>query len=65
MVLMLVYWKTRLTETNCRLSDNPGDKAGNPVVSPDGKYMSFSLGKALDEPPGAGYGLFLLELDEP
>ncbi|KAK3711650.1 hypothetical protein LTR37_009426 [Vermiconidia calcicola] len=47
------------------LSDNPGDKAGNPVVSPDGKYMSFSLGKALDEPPGAGYGLFLLELDEP
>lgn len=36
------------------------------VVSPDGKYMAFSLGKA-DEPSGrigAGYGIYLLELEE-
>ncbi|KIW70534.1 hypothetical protein PV04_02795 [Phialophora macrospora] len=45
------------------MSDIPGNKAGNPVVSRDGKYMCYSLGKAEDDPPGAGYGLFLLELD--
>lgn len=47
-----------------RLSDTPGDKAGNPVVSPDGATMAFSLGKAADNPPGAGYGLFLLKVND-
>lgn len=45
---------TRLTNFN----DFEGGKASNPVVSTDGKYMSFQFANTAD-PAGVGYGILL------
>ena len=45
---------TRLTNFN----DYEGGKASNPVVSTDGKYMSFQFANTAD-PAGVGYGILL------
>lgn len=49
--------QTRLTH----FSDFPGYKASNGVVSDDGRYLAFQMGKAGDA-PGIGHGIFLLDL---
>ena len=49
--------QTRLTH----FSDYPGYKASNGVVSDDGKFMAFQMGRAGDA-PGIGHGVFLLDL---
>lgn len=46
-----------------RFLDYPGYKASNYVVSDDGRWMAFQLGKAGDE-AGVGYGLFLYDLEK-
>ncbi|RPI29343.1 MAG: hypothetical protein EHM61_01940 [Acidobacteria bacterium] len=48
---------TRLTNFN----DYDGWKASNPVVSTDGRYMAFQVGRTGDE-AGVGYGIMLYEL---
>ena len=48
---------TRLTH----FSDYPGYKASNGVVSDDGKFMAFQMGRAGDA-PGIGHGVFVLDL---
>jgi hypothetical protein len=45
---------TRVTNFN----DFEGGKASNPVISSDGKYMSFQFANTAD-PAGVGYGLLL------
>jgi Tol biopolymer transport system component len=42
-------------------TDFKGYKAGEPVVSDDGKHLAFTLGKSGME-AGQGFGLFLMEL---
>jgi hypothetical protein len=42
-------------------SDFPGYKSSNGVVSDDGRYMAFQMGKAGDA-PGIGHGVFVLDL---
>jgi hypothetical protein len=42
-------------------SENPPNKAGNPVVSPNGRTMAVQASKAGDA-PGVGYGILLLDL---
>jgi hypothetical protein len=49
--------KTRLTF----FSDYPGYKASNGVVSDDGRFIAFQMGKA-GEAAGIGYGIFVLDL---
>lgn len=49
--------KTRLTF----FSETPGYKASNGVVSDDGRYVAFQMGKA-GEAAGIGHGIFLLDL---
>lgn len=44
------------------LGDSRGDKAGNPVVSPDGRTMAFSRGR-IEDAAGVGYGILLLPLE--
>lgn len=57
-------WKLRLDGTGkdfvrlTNFNDYEGGKASNPVVSNDGKYMSFQSAKTSD-PAGVGYGLLL------
>lgn len=41
---------------------NPGNKTGNPVVSPDGRTMAFQSSHAGDQ-AGVGYGIYLLDLE--
>jgi dipeptidyl aminopeptidase/acylaminoacyl peptidase len=48
---------TRLTH----FSDYPNYKCSNPVVSDDGRYIAFQVGRA-GEAAGVGHGLFLLDL---
>lgn len=48
---------TRLTHFN----DYEGGKASNPVISTDGKYMSFQFANTAD-PAGVGYGILLYRL---
>jgi len=48
---------TRLTYFN----DYEGWKASNPVVSTDGRFMAFQVGRTVDE-AGVGYGILLMEL---
>lgn len=48
---------TRLTH----FSDYPGYKASNGVVSDDGRFMAFQMGRAGDA-PGIGHGIFVLDL---
>ncbi|MEO6000384.1 MAG: hypothetical protein ABIN89_26325 [Chitinophagaceae bacterium] len=57
-------WKLKLDGTGTdfvrltNFNDYEGGKASNPVVSTDGKYMSFQSAKTSD-PAGVGYGLLL------
>lgn len=48
---------TRLTH----FSDYPDYKCSNPVVSDDGRFVAFQMGRA-GEAAGVGHGLFLLDL---
>jgi hypothetical protein len=50
---------TRLTY----FSEYPGYKASNGVVSDDGKYLAFQMGKA-GEAAGIGHGLFLYDFSQ-
>lgn len=50
---------TRLTF----FSAHPGYKASNGVVSDDGRFIAFQMGKA-GEAAGVGHGLFLLDLSQ-
>ena len=47
---------TRLTH----FSDYPNYKASNPVISDDGRYIAFQMGKA-GEDAGIGHGIFLYD----
>ena len=49
---------TRLTNFN----DYEGGKASNPVVSTDGKYISFQFANTAD-PAGVGYGILLYKFN--
>ena len=42
-------------------SDYPGYKCSNPVVSDDGRFISFQMGKAGDA-AGVGHGIFVYDL---
>lgn len=58
-------WKLRLDgsgslERLTYFSDFPGYKASNPVVSDDGRFMAFQMGKSKD-PAGVGYGIFIYD----
>ncbi|KAI0869542.1 hypothetical protein GGS24DRAFT_511797 [Hypoxylon argillaceum] len=45
---------------------NPPNKAGNPVISPDGSLMAVQASRAGDQhSPGIGYGILLLNLNTP
>lgn len=48
---------TRLTH----FSDYPNYKASNPVISDDGRYMAFQMGRA-GESAGVGHGIFVYDL---
>ena len=50
---------TRLTY----FSESPGYKASNGVVSDDGRYIAFQMGKA-GEAAGIGHGIFVLDLEK-
>jgi Tol biopolymer transport system component len=61
-------WKLRLDgsgslERLTHFSDFPGYKASNPVVSDDGRFMAFQMGKSKD-PAGVGYGIFVYDLSK-
>ena len=49
---------TRLTPFN----DHESWKASNPVVSTDGRFMAFQVGRTADE-AGVGYGILMLRFD--
>ncbi|HWA28650.1 MAG TPA: hypothetical protein VG734_23575 [Lacunisphaera sp.] len=51
--------KTRLTF----FSENPAYKASNGVVSDDGRFIAFQMGRA-GEAAGIGHGIFVLDLDK-
>lgn len=57
-------WKLKLDGTGknfvrlTNFNDYEGGKASNPVVSTDGKYMSFQFANTAD-PAGVGYGILL------
>lgn len=57
-------WKLKLDGTGkdyvrlTNFNDYEGNKASNPVVSTDGKYMAFQTASTKD-PAGVGYGLLL------
>lgn len=57
-------WKLKLDGTGksferlTNFNDFEGGKASNPVVSSDGKYMSFQFANTAD-PAGVGYGILL------
>ena len=44
-------------------TDYKGYKANQGVVSDDGKYLCFQIGKA-DQEAGAGFGFFIMDLEE-
>jgi len=60
-------WKLRMNGTGKSLTrltyfnDYEGWKASNPVVSTDGRFMAFQVGRTADE-AGVGYGILLLGL---
>jgi Tol biopolymer transport system component len=57
-------WKLRLDGTGkdftrlTHFNDYEGGKASNPVISTDGRFMAFQLGKTGD-PAGVGYGILI------
>jgi hypothetical protein len=57
-------WKLRLDGTGkdftrlTHFNDYEGGKASNPVISTDGRFMAFQVGRTGD-PPGVGYGILL------
>jgi hypothetical protein len=57
-------WKLRLDGTGkdftrlTHFNDYEGGKASNPVISTDGRFMAFQVGKT-EDPPGVGYGILL------
>jgi hypothetical protein len=61
-------WKLKLDgsgelERLTHFSDYAGFKASNPVVSDDGRFIAFQLGKSRDA-PGVGHGLFIYDLEK-
>jgi len=44
-------------------SDYPGYKCSNPVVSDDGRFVAFQMGRSGDS-AGVGYGIFVLNLGQ-
>lgn len=59
-------WKFKLDGTGAKdmvrltnFNDYEGNKAANPVVSADGKFMVFQTAKSSDPPPGIGYGILI------
>jgi hypothetical protein len=60
----LDIWKLRLDGTGKNIerltffNDYEGGKAANPVVSTDGKFMTFQAARASD-PPGIGHGILI------
>jgi Tol biopolymer transport system component len=60
----LDIWKVKLDGTGknferlTNFNDYEGGKASNPVISTDGKYMSFQFANTAD-PAGVGYGILL------
>lgn len=44
-------------------TDFKGYKGGEPTVSPDGRYIAFTLGKSGME-AGQGFGIFVMDLDK-
>lgn len=65
---MIDAWKLSLdgsgkAERLTFFTEFKGYKAGEPVVSDDGKHLAFTLGKSGME-AGQGFGLFLMELDK-
>ena len=60
-------WKLALdgsghSERLTYFSDYQGYKASNPVVSDDGRYIAFQMGRSGDA-AGVGHGLFLYDVD--
>ena len=61
-------WKLRLDGTGrsftrlTTFNDHEGWKASNPVVSRNGRFMAFQVGRTVDE-AGVGYGILLLHFD--
>lgn len=58
-------WKLKLDgsgqmERLTYFSDYPGNKASNPVVSDDGRFVAFQAAKSRD-PAGVGYGIFIYD----
>ena len=58
-------WKLRMdgggyVERLTRFSDYPGFKASNPVVSDDGRFMTFQMARTTDQ-AGVGYGIFVYD----
>jgi hypothetical protein len=61
-------WKLQLDgshniERLTYFSDYPGYKASNPVVSDDGRYMAFQMGKSTDM-AGVGHSIFVYDLEK-
>ena len=61
-------WKLKLdgsgdTEQITFFTDYPGFCASNPVVSDDGRYMSFQLAKS-SESAGVGHGIFIFDFQQ-
>ena len=45
-----------------RFADVPTYRASNPVISDDGRFMAFQMGRS-GVPAGTGYGIFLYDLE--
>ena len=61
-------WKLKLDgsdslERLTYFSDYAGYKSSNPVVSDDGHFMAFQMGRSKD-PAGVGYGIFLYDFSK-
>ena len=61
-------WKLKLDGSSdyqrlTYFSDYPGFKASNPVVSDDGKFISFQAAKA-SEAAGVGHGIFIYDIEK-
>jgi hypothetical protein len=59
-------WKLKLDGSGelqrlIHFSDYPGFKSSNPVVSDDGRFIGFQIGKSADA-PGIGHGLFIYDI---